>query len=193
MRATESNNNMDLKKIQEGVRLILEGIGEDISREGLVDTPFRVAEMYQEIFSGLSMSPEEQLKTQFEEPSEGVIILRDIPFVSMCEHHILPITGEVSIGYIAEDKIVGLSKLARVVDVLAKRPQVQERFCSQIADTIYKTLNAKAVGVVVDSSHSCMTIRGVKKTGSSMVTSVFRGEFKENLSARTEFLNMLKR
>lgn len=192
MGTTEPNDNMDLQKIEEGVRLILEGVGEDIHREGLVDTPSRVARMYQEIFAGLSISPEEQLKTQFEEPSEGVIILRDIPFVSMCEHHILPITGKASIGYIPGNKIVGLSKLARVVDVLARRPQVQERFSSQIADTIYKTLDAKAVGVVVDSSHSCMTIRGIKKPGSSMVTSVFRGEFKENLAARTEFLNMLK-
>lgn len=182
---------MDLDKIEKGFRLMLEGMGEDPQREGLLDTPKRVTRMYQEIFSGLGKDPAAELGTVFTEDYDEIVLLKDIPFVSMCEHHFLPFSGTTSVGYIPGKKIVGLSKLARVVEVLARRPQVQERLTNQIADTILNTLEAKAVGVVIQSAHSCMTIRGVKKPGSRMVTSAIRGEFRTNLASRNEFFHLV--
>ncbi len=183
---------MDKKKIEKGFKLILEGMGEDPNREGLLDTPARVARMYEEIFSGLNVTAESQLNTVFSEKYDEIVILKEIPIVSMCEHHFLPFMGKVSLGYIPRAKISGLSKLARVVEVLARRPQVQERLTNQIADTIYKTLNAKAAGVVIECMHSCMTIRGIKKPGSVMTTSAIRGIFKTDQAARNEFFQLIR-
>jgi len=182
---------MDLDKIEQGFKLMLEGMGEDPNREGLLDTPKRVAKMYSEVFSGLHKDPAQELGTFFAEQYDEIVLLKDIPFVSMCEHHFLPFSGSASVAYIPSDKIVGLSKLARVVEVLARRPQVQERLTNQIADTILTTLGAKGVGVVVQSTHSCMTIRGIKKPGSRMITSAIRGVFRTELAARTELFHLI--
>jgi len=183
---------MDKVKIEKGFKLILEGMGEDPQREGLKNTPSRVARMYEEIFSGIGKDPKQELNTVFHEQYDEIVILKDIPMVSMCEHHFLPFTGKVSLGYIPKDKISGLSKLARVVELLARRPQVQERLTNEIAETLFHTLNARAVGVVIEAVHSCMTIRGIKKPGSCMVTSAIRGLFREDIASRTEFFKLIE-
>lgn len=182
---------MDLKKIEDGFRMMLDGMGENVAREGLLDTPKRVARMYEEVFSGLHKDPAAELNTVFTEDYDEIVLLKDIPFVSMCEHHFLPFSGTATVAYMPSDKIVGLSKLARVVEVLARRPQVQERLTNQIADTILNTLSARGVGVVIQSTHTCMTIRGVKKPGSRMVTSAIRGVFRKDLAARTELFHLI--
>jgi len=183
---------MDLEKIENAVRSILEAIGEDPDREGLKDTPKRVAKFYQEAFSGLLLDPSDNLTVLFSENHEEMVIVKDIPVYSMCEHHLLPFFGHVHIAYIPRNgKVAGLSKLARVADDFAKRPQLQERLTSQIADTIKKVLNAQGVLVVIEAEHMCMTIRGIKKPGSKTVTSAVRGLFQTNPATRAEGFSLL--
>lgn len=177
----------DNKKIEDAVRAILEAIGEDPDREGLKDTPKRVARMYQEIFGGLHQDPKEHLQVLFTEEHEEMVLVRDIPFYSMCEHHLLPFFGKAHVAYIPKKgKITGLSKLARTVETIAKRPQLQERLTSQIADMVNDALNPRGVIVVVEAEHMCMTMRGIKKPGSLTITSAVRGSFKTNEATRME-------
>lgn len=173
------------------MRQLLKAIGEDPDREGLADTPRRIADMYAELFAGLEHDPGEFLKVTFEEPHEEMVILRDIPFYSVCEHHLLPFHGVVHVGYIPHGRVVGISKLARVVDCLARRPQLQERLTSQIADIIDRYLCPRGVMVVVVAEHLCLTMRGIKKPGSRVVTSANRGAFREKQATREEFLALL--
>jgi GTP cyclohydrolase I len=187
----ENNNDFDSDKIREGVRLILEGVGEDPSREGLLNTPDRVSRMYAEVFQGLREDSDNVLNTVFTEDYDEIVLLKDIPFVSMCEHHLMPFTGKAHVAYLPSGKIVGLSKLARAVDHFAKRPQVQERLTAQIAELITQVLEPKGVTVVIEATHSCMTMRGVKKHGGVMTTSAMRGLMRENLATRNEVLNLI--
>jgi GTP cyclohydrolase I len=184
---------MDTKQIEEGVRMILEAIGEDPEREGLKDTPKRVARMYQEIFCGLKQEPKEHLEIVFSEEHEEMVLVKDIPLYSMCEHHLLPFYGKAHIAYIPrKGKITGLSKLARVVEGFSKRPQLQERLTSQIADSVMEALNPRGVIVVVEAEHMCMTMRGVKKPGSATLTSAVRGIFKTNDATRAEAYSLIR-
>lgn len=171
---------VDIKKAEEAVRQLLEAIGEDVTREGLVETPRRVAKMYSEILEGRDEDASEHLSKVFDVKSSDMVIEKDITFYSMCEHHILPFFGKAHIAYIPRDKVVGLSKLARAVEVYARRLQLQEQMTNEIADAIEECLDAKGVLVVVEAEHTCMTMRGVKKPGSKTVTYAARGEFKEN-------------
>ncbi|MDQ6695748.1 MAG: GTP cyclohydrolase I FolE [Chloroflexota bacterium] len=189
---THRRLELDHEKIEAAVRQILEAIGEDPGREGLLGTPRRVAEMYEEVFAGIGQDPAYYLSVGFEESHKEMVILRDIPFTAMCEHHLLPFTGKAHIGYIPAGRIVGLSKLARVVEGFARRPQLQERLTSQIADTIVSAVKPTGVGVVIEAQHFCMIMRGVKKPGSVMVTSAMRGIFKTNPPTRAEFLQFLR-
>lgn len=183
---------VDTERIQQAVQIIIEAIGEDQTREGLVETPRRIAEMYAEIFEGLTQDPREVLQVTFEEDNhQEMVILKDIPFYSMCEHHFLPFHGVAHIGYIPQGAIVGISKLARAVEILARRPQLQERLTGQIADVIMETLQAQGVGVVVEAQHLCMTMRGIKKPGSMVVTSANRGIFRSRMATRQEFLTLV--
>ncbi|MCL6471301.1 MAG: GTP cyclohydrolase I FolE [Firmicutes bacterium] len=184
---------MDKEKIQQGVRLILEGIGEDLEREGLRDTPRRVAAMYEEILSGMTQNPIEVLGVTFGEDHDEMIMVRDIPLYSVCEHHMMPFIGKAHVAYIpSEDgRITGISKLARIVDVFAKRLQVQERLTTQIADALVEALNPLGVMVVVEAEHLCMTMRGVKKPGAVTVTSAVRGQFRKRTAARMEALSLI--
>ncbi len=185
---------MDLKKIEKGVRLIIEGIGEDPGRPGLKDTPDRVARMYQEIFSGLETPTEELLKTIEGESHDEMVLLKDIPFYSVCEHHLLPFIGKVHVAYIPSGgKIVGLSELVKAVEVLAKRLQVQERLTTQLADLIMNKLKPKGAMVIVDAEHLCISMRGVKTPGSRTVTSAVRGIFRTKQSTRDELLELIKK
>jgi len=183
---------MDLSKISHGFRLILEGIGEDPLREGLLATPDRVARAYQEMLSSVGKSPVGLLDTQFTESYDEMILLKDIPFVSMCEHHFLPFIGSAHVAYIPRNKVVGLSKLARVVDFYARQPQIQERMTRQIAAFIRDTLDPIGVAVVIESSHSCMAMRGARKPGSKMLTSQLLGAFKKNEKTRAEFMSLIR-
>jgi len=184
---------MDRDKIQQGVRLILEGVGEDVAREGLLDTPRRVAEMYAEIFAGLEQDPSEHFCVTFNEGHQEMVLVRDIPLYSVCEHHLVPFMGRAHVAYIPgkDGRICGLSKLARVVDVFAKRPQVQERLTSQIADTIVDNLQPAGVIVVIEAEHLCMSMRGVKKPGAETVTSAVRGLFERNPATRAEAMSLI--
>ncbi|MEF9841352.1 MAG: GTP cyclohydrolase I FolE [Raoultibacter sp.] len=184
---------MDTNKIEEGVRLILEGIGEDPHREGLQKTPARVAKMYEEIFAGMTQDPAVHFETTFDEHHEEMVLVRDIPFYSMCEHHLVPFFGMAHIAYIpaADGHICGLSKLARLVDVFAKRPQVQERLTSQIADTLIEQLHPQGALVVLEAEHLCMSMRGVKKAGAKTTTSAVRGIFARNQTTRSEALSLM--
>ncbi len=173
-------------------RELLAAIGEDPQREGLRDTPARIARMYAEIFAGLYMDPAHYLQTQFDEGHDEMVILRDIPFYSVCEHHLVPFHGVAHVGYIPEGKVVGLSKLARVVDGFAKRPQLQERLTAQIADALMAALEPDGVAVVIECEHLCLTMRGVRKPGSKMVTSAVRGQFKQSPVTRAEFFALVK-
>jgi GTP cyclohydrolase I len=185
---------MDLKKIEKGVRLILEGIGEDPERAGLKETPERVAKMYEEIFAGLKTPTEELLKPIEGESHDEMVLLKEIHFYSVCEHHLLPFTGKVHIAYIPSGgKIVGLSDLVKAVEVLAKRPQVQERLTTQLADLIMDKLKPKGAMVIVDAEHLCISMRGVKKPGSRTVTSAVRGIFRTKQSTREELLELIKK
>jgi GTP cyclohydrolase I len=184
---------MDRGKIEEGVRLILEGIGEDLSREGLRDTPRRVADMYEEIFAGLDADASEHFAITFNEGHQEMVLVRDIPLYSVCEHHLVPFLGKAHVAYIPGEhgRICGLSKLARVVDAFARRPQVQERMTSQIADTIVEHLDPVGVIVVIEAEHLCMSMRGVRKPGSMTVTSAVRGIFERKAATRAEAMSLI--
>ena len=182
---------VDQERIKRAVREILAAVGEDPDREGLQETPARVARMYAELFSGLHEDPRQHLRKFFTEKYDEVVLVRDISFNSMCEHHMLPFIGRAHIGYLPAGRVIGLSKLARVVEVVARRPQVQERMTETIADLLVDELEAKGVAVVVEASHSCMTIRGIRKPGSICVTSAMRGIFKSNLSSRSEIMTLI--
>jgi GTP cyclohydrolase I len=179
---------VDLDRVAEAARDILEAIGEDPNREGLRDTPLRFARMYAELFEGLHTDPADTLSTVFREDHQEMVIVRDIPFYSMCEHHLLPFHGFAHFGYLPNGRIVGLSKVARLVECLSRRPQVQERLAGQIVDTFCDKLHPLGCGVVIEAEHLCMTMRGVKKPGSKMVTSALRGVFRDLPETRAEFL-----
>lgn len=183
---------MDSNKIEQGIRLILEGIGEDTAREGLVGTPGRIARMYEEIFGGLHKTPEEYLGTTFNVEDSGMVIERDINFYSMCEHHLLPFYGKAHVAYIPDGKVVGLSKLARTVDLIARKPQIQERMTAEIADALMEYLKTKGALVVIEAEHMCMTMRGIKKPGSKTVTMAARGVFEENKELKDEFFRLME-
>ncbi len=182
---------VDIARIEKAVREILLAVGEDPDREGLLKTPNRVARAYGELMAGLQDDPRRHLKTVFTEQYDEVVLLRDIEFHSLCEHHLLPFTGKAHLAYLPNGKVVGLSKLARLVEGYARRPQVQERLTTQIADALMQELNPIGVAVVLEASHSCMTIRGAAKPGAMMVTSALRGIFKENHSSRAEVLSLI--
>jgi GTP cyclohydrolase I len=180
------------KKIEQAMLDMIEAIGEDPKREGLKDTPRRVADMYAELFVGLDLDPKEELVVGFDEGHHEMVILKDIPFYSMCEHHFLPFFGLAHVGYIPKGRIVGASKLARAVEILAKRPQLQERLTSQVAEAIVAALAPNGVGVVIQAEHMCMTLRGVKKPGAKIVTSAMRGLFRTNPATRAEFMSLVQ-
>ncbi|MCL4368827.1 MAG: GTP cyclohydrolase I FolE [Actinobacteria bacterium] len=182
---------VDNDAVADAVRNLLRGIGEDPTREGLEGTPRRISEMYREIFAGMDQDPYEILSVGFEEGHEEMVIVRDIPFFSMCEHHLLPFHGVAHVGYIPKGRVVGISKLARAVDIFAKRPQVQERLTSQIADAIMDVIKPRGVAVIMEAEHLCMTMRGVKKPGSKVVTSANRGIFRSNQTTRNEFMSII--
>ena len=182
---------MDLKRIEQSVRQILEAVGEDPKREGLKDTPARVARMYQELFSGLKSDPAEHLQAFFTDKYDELVVLRDIPFSSMCEHHLMPFEGKAHVAYLPDGRVCGLSKLARVVEAFARRPQLQERLTFQIADLLTEKLQAKGVAVVISAVHTCMTCRGVRKAGTTMITSAVRGRCRSDARTRSEVMALL--
>ena len=182
---------VDEALIQEAIRTIIQAVGEDPYREGLRDTPARIAQVYAEVFSGVCQDPLAELAGGFDEGHQEMVVLKDIPFYSMCEHHFLPFYGVAHVGYIPKGRVVGIGKLARVVEILAKRPQVQERLTSQVADTLEEGLHPAGVAVVVQAEHLCMTMRGIKKPGSNVVTSATRGVFRKNAKTRSEFLALI--
>ncbi|HVT88314.1 MAG TPA: GTP cyclohydrolase I FolE [Tepidisphaeraceae bacterium] len=185
------SESVDLPRIERAVREILLAVGENPQREGLLKTPSRVAKAYAELMVGLKQDPREHLRTVFHERYDEVVLLRDIEFHSLCEHHLLPFTGRAHVAYLPDGKVVGLSKLARLVEGYARRPQVQERLTTQIADALMEELNPIGVACVIEATHTCMTMRGIKKHGSIMVTSALRGIFKENPSSRAEILTLM--
>lgn len=189
--SSDPQHPVDLDRIAAAVREILLAVGENPDREGLKQTPLRVARMYAEVFGGLHESPRQHLKTFFTEQYDELVVLRDIPFHSVCEHHLLPFAGDAHIAYLPDGRIVGVSKLARVVEAYARRPQVQERMTSQIADLLMEELHAKGVAVILRATHLCMTCRGVKKPGSLMVTSALRGLCKSDARTRGEVMMLL--
>jgi GTP cyclohydrolase I len=182
---------VDQARIEAAVREILSAIGEDPDREGLQETPARVARMYAEMFSGLHADPRVHLRTTFTEKYDEVVLVKDVKFASMCEHHLLPFTGKAHVAYLPEGKIVGLSKLARVVDALARRPQVQERMTEEIADLLMEEISPRGVAVILEATHSCMTIRGVRSPDSVCTTSAMRGIFRENPATRAELMSLI--
>ena len=190
----ESRKNMDLPKIENAVRDILEAIGEDPNREGLLETPQRVARMYAEVFAGLHRDINKDIKTFHGEGNDEMILIGDIPFYSMCEHHLLPFHGKAHVVYIPKDgKIFGLSKVARIVDTLSRKPQLQEKLTSEIADAIEKAVDARSVCVVLEAEHLCMTMRGIRKPGSKTVTSAMRGGCRSDIRTRNEALALINR
>ncbi len=189
--AGPSVGGVDHARIESAVREILFAVGENPDREGLVETPARVARMYAEVFSGLHEDPRQHLKKFFTESYDDVVIVRDISFNSFCEHHLCPFGGKAHIGYVPGGRVIGLSKLARVVEVVARRPQVQERMTETVADLLEDELGAKGVAVVIEATHTCMTIRGVRKPGSLCVTSSMKGLFRENASSRSEIMSLI--
>mgnify|MGYP000365064961 CR=1 FL=1 len=190
MRATIET--VDQAGVRDAVRRIIEAIGEDPSREGLLDTPRRIAEMYEELFTGLHQDPREVLSTSFQESHREMVILKNIPFYSLCEHHFLPFHGQAHVGYVPQGRIVGASKIARVVDILARRPQLQERLTGQVADAITEALSPDGVAVVIEAEHLCMTMRGVQKPGTTLITSAIRGAFRRRAVTRSEFLALVR-
>jgi len=184
----------DESEIRTAVTSIIKAIGEDGEREGLVDTPKRVAEMYAELFAGIGVDPKEELAVGYELGHREMVIVRDVPFYSMCEHHLLPFYGTVHIGYIPDvsGRVVGISKLARVVEIIARRPQIQERMTTQIADAIFDGLKPDGVAVVVRAEHLCMIMRGIKKPGSNVITSAIRGAFRRKAASRAEFFSLIQ-
>jgi GTP cyclohydrolase IA len=186
-------SNINHEKIQEAVKMIIEAIGDDPNREGLLDTPKRVARMYEEVFRGLKEDPREHFQTIFGEDHEELVLVKDIPFYSMCEHHLVPFFGKAHVAYIPKGgKVTGLSKLARAVEAVSRRPQLQERITSTIANSLVETLEPHGVMVVVEAEHMCMTMRGVKKPGSKTITSAVRGVLEKDASARAEVLSLIK-
>ncbi len=193
-RPRESADAVDKQSlIEAAVRTILKAVGEDPDRDGLLQTPARVARMYREMFEGLSLDPARHLETTFPEDYDEIVLVRDIPFTSMCEHHLLPFTGVAHVAYLPSGKVVGLSKLARVVEEVSRRPQVQERMTQTIADMLESKLATKGAAVVIESEHSCMALRGVRKSGTMTVTSSLRGVFRENQASRAEVLSLINR
>lgn len=186
-----ATSRVDRPRIERAVREILAAVGEDPDREGLRETPARVARMYEEIFSGLRDDPSRHLQKFFTEKYDEIVLVKDISFNSTCEHHMMPFMGVAHIGYLPDGRVVGLSKLARVVDVVARRPQVQERMTEQIADLLVEQLHAKGVAVVIEATHTCMTVRGVLKPGSICTTSAMRGLFRSNPSSRAEVMQLI--
>ncbi|MEX2112697.1 MAG: GTP cyclohydrolase I FolE [Pirellulales bacterium] len=189
--AAAAESPVDQPRIARAVREILLAVGEDPDRDGLRETPARVARMYAELFAGLHEDPRVHLQKFFVEQYDEVVLVRDISFNSMCEHHMLPFTGVAHIGYVPDGRVIGLSKLARVVEVVARRPQVQERMTESIANLLLDELHAKGVAVVIEATHTCMTIRGIRKPGSLCVTSAMKGLFRSNLSSRSEMMNLI--
>ena len=183
---------VDQEKVEAAIRLLLEGIGEDPTREGLLETPARVARMYGEIAGGMDQSAEEHLSKTFAVASNDLVIERDITFYSLCEHHLLPFYGKAAIGYIPNGRVAGLSKLARTVEVYARRLQLQEQLCAQVADALMDYLAPQGAIVLMEAEHMCMTMRGVKKPGSKTVTSAVRGGFKQSFKSRSEVLELIK-
>jgi len=195
-RAASPNGNgavfpVDYARIEGAVREILAAVGEDPDREGLRETPARIARMYAELFSGLHEDPRQLLAKTFTQKYDEMVLVKDIGFASICEHHLLPFTGKAHVAYLPNGKIVGLSKLARVVEVLARRPQVQERMTTELADLLMEELDARGVGVVLEATHACMTIRGVRKADSIATTSAMRGGFKDNQLTRSELMALI--
>ena len=191
--AQPSRNPIDHGAIAKAVRQILQAVGEDPDRPGLLDTPDRVARMYAEMFSGLHTDPGRHLRVTFPEEYDEIVLVRDIDFTSMCEHHLLPFRGVAHVAYVPGGRVTGLSKLARVVEEVSRRPQVQERMTATIADLIERELGTADVGVIVEAEHSCMAIRGIRKPGSLTITSAMRGEFRANASSRAELLSLIQR
>lgn len=192
---SEQSPTVDVERIEAAVREILAAVGEDPDRDGLLDTPARVARMYEEIFVGLHTEPDDLLQVTFEANHDEMVMVRDIPFASVCEHHLVPFIGRAHVAYIPNDdgRITGLSKLARVVDAYAKRPQVQERLTSQVADTLSRTLEPKGVLVVISAEHLCMSMRGVRKPGATTVTSAVRGLFRTSTATRAEAMRFIEK
>lgn len=186
-----NQNGPDRERMKAAVVAMMEAIGEDPAREGLSDTPRRIAEMYAEVFEGLWLDPRDYLRVVFEVAHDEMVVLRNIPFYSMCEHHFLPFHGEAHVGYIPDGRVVGISKLARVVEGYARRPQIQEQLTSQIAEAVMEVLQPDGAAVVIEAEHLCMTMRGVKKPGSRMITSAMRGDFRKSPITRAEFLSLL--
>ena len=182
---------MDHARIRRAVREILAAVGEDPDREGLLETPARVARLYAEVFAGLHEDPSVHLTKTFAQKHEDMVLVKDIEFSSMCEHHLLPFVGKAHVGYLPDERVVGLSKLARVVDTMAKRPQVQEKMTEDLADLIMTHLKPRGVGIIIEASHSCMTIRGVKKPGAMTITSAVRGGFRDHPATREELLSLV--
>ena len=187
----KASSKIDISRIEKAVREILLAIGENPDREGLLETPNRVARMYGEMFSGLHVNPAIHLQKFFTEEYDEIVVVKNIDFNSMCEHHLLPFMGKVHIGYLPQGKVIGLSKLARVVETISKRPQIQERMTEDIANLLMHELNAKGAGVVIEAIHTCMSIRGVRKQGASCVTSAMKGSFRKDVRTRTEFLHLI--
>ena len=187
----KNKTSVDTKRIEKAVREILLAVGEDIEREGLKKTPERVARMYAELLAGMQKDPEKHLRSVFTENYEEIVLLREIPFYSICEHHLMPFIGHAHVAYLPSGRILGISKLARIVDCFARRLQAQERLTYQIADFIMNNLKPQGVAVVLEASHSCMTIRGIKKPGSVMVTSALRGIFKRDPKSRSEIMSLM--
>ena len=187
----EQSSHVDFLRIEKAVVEILEAVGENPQREGLQDTPRRVARMYAELLAGMDHDPSEHLGTIFHEKYDEIVLLKDIPFYSICEHHLMPFIGKAHVAYLPDGKVLGISKLARVVDAFARRLQLQERLTDQIADFLMQKLNLQGVSVVLEASHSCMTIRGIRKPGSVMVTSALRGIFKRDPRSRAEVLALM--
>ena len=183
--------SIDTERIRRAVEEILSAVGEDVQREGLRRTPQRVAKMYAELIGGMHEDPKEHLRGIFSEKYDEIVLLRDIPFYSICEHHLLPFIGKAHVAYLPTGRVLGVSKLARIVDCFARRLQAQERLTDQIADFLMENLKPMGVAVVLEASHSCMTIRGIKKPGSVMVTSALRGTFKKDPRTRSEVLSLM--
>jgi GTP cyclohydrolase IA len=189
--AKNNGRSIDQQRLRTAVRELLLAIGEDPDREGLVETPDRVARMYAEMFAGLHQDPREHLRKTFTQKYDEMVLVKDIVFDSMCEHHLLPFFGKAHVAYLPNGKIVGLSKLARAVETLARRPQVQERITEELADLLMHELDARGVGVILEASHTCMTIRGIRKHSSICTTSAMRGVFKDNQSTRSELMALV--
>ncbi|MGD7045442.1 GTP cyclohydrolase I FolE [Jeotgalibacillus proteolyticus] len=193
MTVNEEKNKVNRPQIEAAIRMLLEAVGEDPNREGLIDTPKRVAKMYEELFEGLHKDPREYFKTVFNEDHEELVFVKDIPFYSMCEHHLIPFFGKAHVAYLPkEGRVTGLSKLARAVETTARKPQLQERITSTVADSIMEMLSPHGAMVIVEAEHMCMTMRGVKKPGAMTITTAARGVFEDDAIRRNEVLALMK-